>query len=116
MVRELGRRIAMIVLIGAVATGVAVPVSFAGPHHDRSAVSLAMGMGDPAGCAHEGCPAEQNSVAQGTCFSACAGVTVLPPVAVSVYAAIAYDVMTPTRDLALVDRGNPPDPYPPKHA
>ena len=116
MVRELGRRLAMIVLVVAVATGVAVPVSFAGPHHDRAAISLAMGMGHPIGCAHDGCPADQNSAAQGACFSACAGVTVLPPVTATVYRAIAYDVMTPARDLVLVARVIPPDPYPPKHA
>ena len=115
MVRELGRRLAMIVLIVAVATGVAVPVSFAGSHHDKTAVSLALGMGHPAGCVHDGCPADQNTTAQGTCFSACAGVTVLPPVTATVYHAIAYDVMTPARDPALVDRGIAPDPYPPKH-
>ena len=116
MVRELGRRLAMIVLVVAVATGFAAPVSFAGPHHDQTVVSLAMNMGHSAGCAHDGCPAEQNSAAQGTCFSACAGITVLPPAMATVYSAIAYDVMTPTRDLTLVDRGIPPEPYPPKHA
>ena len=59
MVRELGRRLAMIVLVVAVATGVTVPVSFAGPHHDQTVISLAMDMGHPAGCAHGGCPVDQ---------------------------------------------------------
>jgi len=116
MVRELECRLAMIVLVVAIATGFAVPATFAGPHHDQTAISLAMHMGHPAGCTHDGCPADQNTATQGTCFSACAGVTVLPPVAAIVYSSVAYDVMTPTRDSALVDRGIPPEPYPPKCA
>lgn len=115
MWRELGHRLAMILLAVAIATGFAVPASFAGPHHDQAAISLAMNMGHPAGCAHEGCPVEQNSTMQDTCFAACAGVTVLPPMPAAVFRAIAHDVLAPSLDLAMVDRSIPPDPYPPKH-
>jgi hypothetical protein len=115
MWRELGRRVAVIVLIVAVATGFAVPVSFAGPHHDLAAVSMAVGAGPPGGCAHDGCAVDQDAATQGACFSACAGVTVLPAAAATVCRAVAYDILTPSPDLAMVDRSIPPDPYPPKH-
>jgi hypothetical protein len=113
--RELGHRLAMIVVVVAVATGIAVPAS-AGLHHDQTSVSVAMGAGHPAACVHDGCPTDQNSATQGACFSACAGITALPSVVATIYRAIAYDVMTPTRDLAVADRDIPPDPRPPKHA
>jgi hypothetical protein len=115
MWRELGRRVAVIVLIVAVATGFAVPATFAGPHHDQTAISVAIGAGHSAGCAHDGCPIDQNAATQGACFSACAGVTVLPAAPATVCRAVVYDILTPSLDLAMVDRSIPPDPYPPKY-
>ena len=117
MWRELGRQVAMIVLVVAVATGFAMPVAPAGSHHGQTAVSLALGADHPAGCAHDGgCPADQNAPMQGTCFAACAGVTVLPPAVAAFSRAMTGSVLKPSRELALVDRGIPPDPHPPKHA
>ena len=116
MWRDLGRRLAMIVLLVAVATGFAVPAYFAGPHHNQAAIGLTMDIAHPSGCVHDGCPVDQNTAMQDTCFAACAGVTVLPPIPTAVYRAIAHDVLAPSLDLAMIDRSIPPDPYPPKHA
>jgi hypothetical protein len=113
MARELGRRISMIVLIVAIATGLSVPVAPAGPHHPQMVASLAMGA-DHSDCTHDGCPVDQHAATHATCFTACAGVSVLPPPAAVVDLSLARDVLTPSLDRAMVDRAVPPDPHPPK--
>jgi hypothetical protein len=114
MVLELGRRISMIVLIVAIATGFAVPVAPAGSHHAQTVASLAMSADDLAGCAHDGCPVDQHAAMHAACFTACAGVSVLSPPAATVYFSNARAVLTPSFDRAMVDRTIPPDPHPPK--
>jgi len=104
----------MIALIVAVATGFAVPAAQAGSHHAQTVAGVAMSADDLAGCAHDGCPVDQNAAMHATCFAACAGVSILSPAAAIVYLSVARDVLTPALDLAMVDRSVPPDPHPPK--
>jgi hypothetical protein len=112
---ELGRRISMILLIVAVATGFAVPTVKAGTHHSPMVTGITMSADNPAGCTHEGCPIDHGSDMHGTCFAPCAGATVLPPATAMVHLAVERDVLTPSLDLAVVDRTVAPDPHPPKH-
>jgi hypothetical protein len=111
---ELGRRIAMIVLIVAIATGFSVPAVQAQSHHGQMVASVAMGADKLAGCAHDGCPIDQKADMQGACFAPCAGVSALSPMTTIPYLAVARDVLTPALDRAMVDRTVAPDPYPPK--
>jgi hypothetical protein len=111
---ELGRRILMVALIVAVATGFAMPAAQAGSHHAQAVAGVAMSADDLAGCTHDGCPVDQHAAMHATCFTACAGVSVLSPPAAIVYFSVARDVLTPSLDRAMVDRTVPPDPHPPK--
>jgi hypothetical protein len=114
MFLELGRRISMILLIVAVATGFAVPAAHAATHHSQMAVTAIITMDHAADCAHEGCPIDQNVDMHGTCFAPCAGVTALPPATAMAYLTVARDVFMPSLDPAMVDRNVAPDPHPPK--
>jgi hypothetical protein len=111
---ELGRRILMIALIVAVATGFAMPAAQAGSHHAQAVAGVAMSADNLAGCTHDGCPVDQHAAMHATCFTACAGVSILSPPAAIVYFSVARDVLTPSLDRAMVDRTVPPDPHPPK--
>jgi hypothetical protein len=111
---ELGRRIAMIMLIVAVATGFAVPTVHAELHHGQVIVSAAMSTDGSGTCAHEGCGISQQADMQGTCFAPCAGVTVLSTTAAIFHFTVGHDVLTPALTHAMVDRAIPPDPHPPK--
>ncbi len=104
----------MIMLIVAVATGFAVPVAQAMPAHGPMMATVAMNMDGLGTCAHDGCPLDQNVDMHGSCFVACGGVSVLPPVAAIFHYAAAQAVLAPSFDLALVDRSIRPDPHPPK--
>jgi len=113
MWRTLARQIATIVLIVAVATGFAMPMPQAAPHHESVVVTAAMSM-DGSPCAHDGCPLEQSADMHGICSMTCGGLTVLmPPLAIA-YRSIAPVIVAPTLDLAMVDHRIPPDPHPPK--
>ena len=111
---ELARRIAMIMLIVAIATGFSVPAVQAQSHHGQMAASVAMSADNPAGCAHSGCPIDQKADMQGACFAPCLGVSVLPPTTTISYLSVAQDVLTPSLDRAMVDHTVAPDPHPPK--
>lgn len=104
----------MILLIVAVATGFAVPTVQAGSHLSPMAMAITMSADNLAGCAHNGCPIDQGADMHGTCFAPCAGVTALPPATAMVYLAVTRDILTPSLDLAMVDRTVAPDPHPPK--
>lgn len=104
----------MILLVVAVATGFAVPTVQSGTHHGPMAATVTMSA-DLAGCAHDGCPIDQGADMHGNCFAPCAGVTALPPATAMVHLSVALDVLTPSLDLAVVDRTVAPDPHPPKH-
>ena len=111
---ELGRRIAMTMLIVAIATGFSVPALQAQSHHGQMVATVAMGANNLADCAHDGCPIDQKADMHGACFAPCAGVSVLSTTATISYLTVAQDVLTPSLDLALVDRTVAPDPHPPK--
>jgi hypothetical protein len=112
---ELGRRISMIMLIVAVATGLSAPVFPAEPHHGQRVATVAMSADNLATCAHRGCPLEQRADMHGSCFAACAGVSIVPsPTAAILYYFVGADVLRPKRDLAMVGQAFPPDPHPPK--
>jgi hypothetical protein len=111
---ELARRISMIMLIVAIATGFSVPALQAQSHHGQMVASVAMSADNPAGCAHNGCPIDQKADMQGACFAPCPGVSVLPPATTISYLSVALDVLTPSLDRAMVDHTVAPDPHPPK--
>jgi hypothetical protein len=111
---ELARRISMIMLIVAIATGFSVPAVQAQSHHGQTVASVAMSADSLAGCAHDGCPIDQKADMHGACFAPCAGVSVLSPPTTISYLAVAQDVLTPSLDRAMVDHTVAPDPHPPK--
>jgi hypothetical protein len=111
---ELGRRITMIMLIVAVATGFAVPAAHAELHHGQVIVNAAMNMDNFGTCAHDGCGINQQADMQGTCFAPCTGVTALSATTAIFHFTVGHDVLTPSLDRAMVDRTIPPDPHPPK--
>ncbi len=114
MWRALARQIATIVLIVAVATGFAVPMPQAAPHHGPVVVTAGMSM-DGSPCAHDdGCPLDQGADMHSACSISCSGVTVLAPPPVIAYRSIAPVIVAPALDLAMVDHRIPPDPHPPK--
>ena len=103
----------MIVLIVAIATGLACPSRKPESHHAQMVASVAMGA-DDSDCAHDGCPVDQHAAMHAACFTTCAGVSILSPPAAIVYFSVARDVLMPSLDRAMVDRSIPPDPHPPK--
>jgi hypothetical protein len=110
---ELARRLSLILLIVAVATGLGVPVVHAGPQHDRTTVAMSA----DAGCVHDGCPIDQNAAAHTNCFATCAGVSLLSSTPTGIaYFAVGRDVLQPSHDVAMLARNIPPDPHPPKQA
>jgi hypothetical protein len=111
---ELARRIRMIVLFVAVATGVAVPAAHADLHHGQVIATAAIGMDGGGTCVHDGCGSNLPADMQGTCFAPCAGATMLSVAAPIFYFAVGHDVLTPSLGRAMIDRSVPPDPHPPK--
>ncbi len=111
---ELARRITMIMLIVAVATGVAVPAAHAEMHHGQVVATAAMSTDSGGTCAHDGCGIIQQADMQGTCFAPCAGVTALSATGAIFHFTPGRAVLPPALDRAMVDRSVPPDPHPPK--
>jgi hypothetical protein len=111
---ELGRRITMIMLIVAVATGLGVPAAHAELHHGQVIATAATSTDNFGTCAHDGCGSNQQADMQGTCFAPCAGVTALSTAAAIFHLTVGHDALTPSLDRAMVDRAIPPDPHPPK--
>ena len=64
---------------------------------------------------HHGCPFDQKTDVHGSCFAACAAVSVLPsPTAADLYCFVVQDILQPKLDLAMVGHALPPEPPPPK--
>jgi len=103
-------------LIVAFVAGIVVPAAQAGSqHHSPTITTVSVSMADAGGCVHDGCPIGQQADMHGTCFAPCTGTTALPPAMAMVQLVVARDVLTPSLDLAVVDRTVAPDPHPPKH-
>ena len=107
----------MILLVAAVATGL-FSCTRLKPRRsrDRRSWQAAMSMDDDlaTGTSH-GCPFDQKANLHGSCFAACAAVSVLPlPTAAILYCFVGLDILQPKLDLALVGHALPPDPHPPK--
>ena len=111
---ELGRRIAMIMLIVAFATSVAMPAVQAQTHHSQMIATVAMSADNHDDCAQDQCPLDHRADMQGTCCAASAGVSVLSQTTAIFYLAVTQDVLAPSLDLAMAGRAIPPDPHPPK--
>ena len=111
---EFGRRITMIILIVAVATGLGVPAVHAEIHHGQLIATAAISMDNSGTCAHEGCGSTQQADMQGTCFAPCIGVSVLPATATIIHFSVGHDVLAPALDQRMADRAIPPDLHPPK--
>jgi hypothetical protein len=111
---ELGRRITMIMLMVAVATGVVMPAVHAELHHGQVIMSAAISTDNGGTCTHDGCGPSPLADMQGTCFAPCAGVTALSATTAKFQLTVGHAVLTPSLDRAMVDRTIPPDPHPPK--
>src|SRR5665213_2506962 len=95
---ELGRRVSIIMLIVAVATGFTAPIVQANSHRGQIVATVIMSADHLAGCAHDGCPIEQGTDMHGTCFAPCAGVSVLSTAAAMVYLPAAVErTLTPAQ-------------------
>ena len=107
----------MILLVAAVATGpFFLHVVPAAAQPGQALVTGAMSMDDDlaTGTSH-GCPFDQKANLHGSCFAACAAVSVLQlPTAAILYCFVGLDILQPKLDLALVGHALPPDPPPPK--
>jgi hypothetical protein len=112
---ELGRGSAMILLMAAIATGLFLHAVQAAPQHGQVLAAAAVSMDNALAIgAHDGCSSNQKASFHGSCFAACAGVSVLPSPAALLYRFVVRDVLRPKLDLAMVGHAFPPDPYPPK--
>jgi hypothetical protein len=113
---ELGRRLSMIVLVVAFATGLSVPTVQAHSHHGQIIAPMAMSADHLAGCAQDGkCPIDQNTDMHGTCFASGTGVSaLLLATAVICQFSVTKDVLKPSFDRTMVGQTIPPDPHPPK--
>jgi hypothetical protein len=112
---ELGRRVSMIMLIVAFATGISVPTVKAQSHHGQMIASMTMSADHLANCAQDGkCPIDQNTDMHGTCFATGAGVSALSATTAIYYFGVANDVLGPSLDRDMVGHTIPPDPHPPK--
>ena len=107
----------MIMLVAAIATGLFfLHAVQAAPQPGQALQAAAMSMDDgrATGTPH-GCPFDQKANLHGSCFAACATVSVLPlPTAAILYCFVGQDILQPKLDLALVGHALPPDPPPPK--
>ena len=107
----------MIMLVAAVATGpffLHAAQAAAQPGQVLAAGAMSMDDDLATGTPH-GCPFDQKANLHGSCFAACAAVSVLPsPTAAIPYCFVGQDVLRPKLDLAMVGHAFPPDPYPPK--
>ncbi len=107
----------MIMLVAAIATGpffLHAVQAAAQPGQALAAGAMSMSDGLATGT-HLGCPFDQKANLHGSCFAACAGVSVLPsPTAAVLYCFVAQDILQPKLDLAMVGHALPPDPPPPK--
>ena len=112
---ELGRRISMIMLVVAFATGLSVPSVQAHSHHNQMLAPMTMSADHLADCAQDGkCPIDKNTGMHGTCFGTGTGVSALSATAVVYHFSFAKDVLKPSFNLTMVGRTIPPDPHPPK--
>ena len=111
---ELGRRISMIMLVVAFATGLSMPTVHAQSHHSQMIATVAMSADNHGDCAQDQYPLDHRADMQGTCCAASAGVSVLSQTTAIFYLAVTQDVLAPSLDLALAGRVIPPNPHPPK--
>jgi hypothetical protein len=112
---ELGRRLSMIMLVVAFATGLTVPAVQAHSHHDQMLSLMTMSVDHLANCAQDGkCPIDQNTDMHGTCFASGTGVSALSATVAICQFSVVKDVLKPSFDRTMVGRTIPPDPHPPK--
>lgn len=113
---ELGRRIATIMLIVAVATGFAVPVTQAGSqHHGQFFIGISTSMNSLASCKHGTCLVGQNAESHANCSVSCTGVSGQVPIMAAFHFNGAQGAMMPSLNRTMVEQTIPPDPHPPKH-
>jgi len=110
---ELARRVSVIVLSVALATGFMAHAAQSHPHHGQVTTSAAIAGDQFSTGMTGGCPADQTVNVQVTCFATCAGVGALPSLP-AIFNVVDPGVLSPSIDLVMIDHATPPDPYPPR--